>query len=268
MAHRKALFATVIVAILAITMLVALAPSVSAVPRVYYIHVSDGGIPSAGAIVNLTDIRSGWRGSGTTDGNGLFQTGVPFEDPGFSVVRGDTLVITAAKGGRVGMTSVILEAQASATASVSLDLAANVPPTPVAITSVDAGEGYVDVAWSESATQDFGKYGVYVSTSAGTYGSERWSSSNLKTGSCRVDGLEPGTRYYLRVAVLDAGGAAAFSGQSAVTTEGNKPVTYALLLGAIVVAAILLLVYMFKRGKGAKQSGETKPAPRRRRRRG
>ena len=124
----------------------------------------------------------------------------------------------AAKGGRVGVTSFVIESQASATTTVSIELAANMQPMPVSITSVATGENYIDVAWGKSDDVDFGKYVVYVSTASGSYGRGAWNSSNQRVGSCRVGGLNPGTRYYLRVAVLYASGVPAYSEQRSVTT--------------------------------------------------
>ncbi|MEW5936742.1 MAG: fibronectin type III domain-containing protein [Candidatus Thermoplasmatota archaeon] len=232
-----------------IILLIALGGCVRAPPKMFIVTVLMDGARVEGAVVNITNFRNGLRWSGTTDSAGEYMVSPPVGDPGGDIIVGDTVVITAAKDGKLGLEEVeILNYDPTERVEIELG-AANTPPNPVRLNPPVAEDTYMDVRWNESEDKDFGMYILYISKDEDALGSAVWKSNDITLNFARVANLEPGTRYYLRMAVVDAAGAHALSNQVSATTKGVSQSTWIYLLLAMVIIAALLVAALLLRRK-------------------
>ncbi|MBI5000995.1 MAG: fibronectin type III domain-containing protein [Euryarchaeota archaeon] len=238
---------------------------IRAPPKFYEVRVTDGGTPVPGAFVNLTAMARGDRWSGTTDAQGIYRFQIGLMDPD-SVPMDEPLTITASKDGKVG-TSQFTPALLPALEHVAIALGANPPTQAVQLGTIATSDTYMDINWTKSQAPDFAKYVIYLSRSEGDVGIAAWSATNIATTACRIPNLEPGTRYYVRVAVEDAAGADALSEQAMVTTTGLPANAGYVLLVVIIVIAAVVAAFMLMRRRRSSRS-ETRAEKRQRGRRG
>jgi hypothetical protein len=247
---RAVLRAITVLAVLALALSLACGPA-RAVPRVIRVHVTEGGVVASGALVNITDVRTGWKMNGTTDAGGLYYVSAPFEDPGGDIVGGDLIIVTATREGHVGAVQFTIQEQDDPYNDINVALVANLLPTAVTLTLVESGSSHAELSWTQSDVLDFGKYAVFVSTDESSVGTERWSSSSPTSTACRIDGLASSTTYYFSVAVVDAGGARAMSNVVSARTSGVSPgaAVYAIVTLMVVIIAALAAWLYWRRPK-------------------
>lgn len=106
--------------------------------------------------------------------------------------------------------------------TLSLSVTYDAPPGPVTLNNpTNVSYFSLDVSWDAAAISDFGAYKVYYSTSSNVSTSSTLAATvtNKVNTNLTIQGLEPATKYYVKVYVLDQYPSEAGSNVVSATTQ-------------------------------------------------